>query len=530
MKKVLVGLSWVYANGRLHIGHVASSLPADAISRFHRLIGNDVSFITGSDCYGTPILVAAKQEGISPRELALKYHEHHKADFASLEFSFDNYTLTLSDHHNNFAQEFHAQMYNGEFIYAKTTKQLYCAACEQYLPDRYVEGVCPFCRESAKGDSCDSCSKVLEPEDLLDPVCKLCTATPVPKDTRQLYLALSKLQPAIQKYFDERKDNWPNNASGITGRYLNEGLQDRAITRNIEWGVDLPKVPTKFQLTPSDLEVKRIYIWAENVLGYLSATAEVKNQEYLTEGERLHYYVHAKDNVPFHALILPGLLMANPAHKYQLPDYIVSSEYLLLNGKKMSKSSGNFMTAEELVAQYNVDMIRYYFLRNVNDKKDVNFTIEDFTATVNSELVNGFSNLVNRTLSFVKSKLGNTIKPSKVNMKEIDKTHTEVHKLITAGKTNKALSVIMELVDLGNKLFDSHAPWATVKTNEELTHKNIFEVITIIANIARLLEPFIPTASKRLQEWLNMGKNDYIPFTHEKDFTLADFEILFNRI
>jgi len=531
--RVLIGLSWVYANGRMHIGHVASSLPADAIARFHRLIGNEVSFITGSDCYGTPILVAAKSEGITPEALANKYHALLKQDFESLGFLFDSYTLTLSNHHNEWVRKFHDQMYKGDYIFAETTMQLYCKACDKYLPDRYVEGICPHCKASAKGDSCDGCSKVLEPEDLLEPTCKLCSATPTPRETRQLYIALSKLQPAIQKYFDKVKPNWMNNAVGLVGRYLNEGLIDRAITRNIEWGVELPKVPSKFKLTETDLENKRIYIWAENVLGYLSATAEAKGEDFLVDGkgnDLLHYYVHAKDNVPFHGIILPGLLMANQEVSYHLPDVIVSSEYVLLNGKKMSKSTGNYLTAEDLVSKYDVDAIRYYFLRNVNDKKDVNFTTEDFVATVNAELVNGFSNLVNRTLSFIKSRLGGEVScRGGVLPPAIESTYKEAVQLLTEGRANRAIASIMQLVDYGNKIFDEFAPWTTIKTDEALTRKNMHEVMMVIANLATLLEPFIPTAAKKLQGWLGITENKFTPIA-PKEFTLGDFEILFSRI
>ncbi|MCL2756435.1 MAG: methionine--tRNA ligase [Firmicutes bacterium] len=562
-RKILIGLSWPYANGRLHIGHVASSLPADVLARYHRLVGNDVSFITGSDCYGTPILVAAKNEGITPLQLSDKYHAHHTADFKSIGFTFDNYTKTTSPYHNKFVADFHAQMYrDNPLIYAKSAMQLYCEDCNKYLPDRYVEGVCPHCKENAKGDSCDGCGKILEPEDLLEPKCKLCSGSPVPRNTRQLYLKLSALEKQIRDHYDFRKDTWANNAVGLTGRYLNEGLIDRAITRNIEWGVPLPADAKEiFNLDANEFNEKKIYIWAENVLGYLSATAEFCEKtgrdwrEFLlsSSGKHncegcpgakkascksmppLHYYVHAKDNIPFHSIILPGLLLANSRgeQSYHLPDIIVSSEYVKIVGDKMSKSKGNLITIEELVSQYDTDMIRYYFLRNVNDKKDVNFTQDDFIAVINAELVNGFGNLVNRTLSFIKTKMDGTLKsskPDKAVITEIEKTFTDVGELIHAGKINRALVRGYELVTTGNKLFDEYAPWKSIKENPEKCNQDIFTIVTIIANLANILSPFIPNATKKIAEWLSVPQDDFNIHIPTKTITINEIEVLFKRL
>ena len=536
-KKVLIGLSWPYANGRLHIGHVASSLPADALARFHRMNGAEVSFISGSDCYGTPILVAAKSEGVTPTQLSDKYHEHHQRDFASLNFSFDNYTKTTTKHHGEFVRNFHKAMWTKDKnkIYVKSEPQLYCTPCAKYLPDRYVEGTCPHCRAEAKGDSCDNCGKILEPEELLNPRCKLCSTAPEARNTKQLYLALSKLQDDLASFYDKRKNSWANNAVGLTGRYLNEGLHDRAITRNIEWGVELPpEAKDAFGLSDEELSEKKIYIWAENVLGYLSATAEVKSnwKEFLQDGKDttlMHYYVHAKDNIPFHSIILPGLLLAGnkAGGNWHLPDIIVSSEYVRLADSKMSKSMGNLITIEDLVQKYHPDMLRFYFLRNVNDRKDVNFTFEDFSAVINSELVNGFGNLVNRTLSFIKSKMDGklTIKPTT----DLKTTYSSVGDLLTQGKVNKALASVWELVNHGNKFFDESAPWKTIKTDKKLCEKDLGEVVQIIANLTRLLYPFIPTTCARLADWLGISLDTWSPIKIGH-VSLPEIEILFTRV
>jgi methionyl-tRNA synthetase len=521
-------MSWPYANGQLHIGHIASSLPADVIARYWRGTGAQVSFVSGADCFGTPILVASKQQNITPEAVADKYHKLQVADYTDLLFSFDNYTKTMSPHHIEFAKNFHAEMYAGGKTFVQTVQQLYCPACGQYLPDRYVEGICPHCGHHAKGDSCDHCGKMLEPEELKEPKCKLCGGTPEMRDTKQIYLRLSALQPAVQKNMDERGKCWTNNAVGMTGKYLKEGLIDRAITRNISWGVDIPETAKKLL---GDLTDKKIYIWAENVLGYLSATKEVKENwaEFLLDGgdgpsggaavKRLHYYVHAKDNIPFHSVILPGLLLANEKHKWHLPDRIAASEYITLNGKKMSKSDGNYITARELIDGFDVDFIRYYFLRNVNDRHDANFALADFVKTVNGELVDNFGNLVNRTLTFIKSKFDGAI-PQNAAEAEIAKTvKTAVRtagKNIELGYCNKALAAIMELVAFGNKHFNDRAPWLTVKTDRAAAEQTIAECVEIIRASCGILQYFIPKSAEKVLDWIADKKLGGIEILYKK--------------
>jgi len=513
---VLIGLSWPYANGQLHLGHVASSLPADVIARYYRDHNANVSFVSGSDCFGTPILVSAKNENLTPTQIAEKYSTSHKNDFADLGFSFDNYTATISSEHQNFASNFHADMYDTDNVFVKTVPQLYCTQCKQYLPDRYVEGICPHCGEHAKGDSCDHCGKILEPEDLKDPRCKLCGATPELRNTQQIYLRLSKFQDKIRNNLQNKQKQWTNNAVGMTNKYLNEGLIDRAITRNITWGVPLPDNAKKLL---SDTTDKHIYIWAENVLGYLSATQAIKSdwENYLLDNSdtpKRHYYVHAKDNIPFHSVILPGLLLAESKHQWHLPDYIISSEYLTMNGKKISKSTGNYISARQLIDNFDVDMIRYYFLRNTNDKKDANFSFEDFVYTVNGELIDNYGNLVNRTLSFIKNKFDSKIPsmhPNPTITQEVNKVRIEFDQLIEAGACSKALALAMSLVTFGNKWFSDHTPWKT------LDQQTIAECVTIIREATAMLKYFIPNGTAKVLNWLATD-------------TLQDISVLYKKL
>ena len=498
---VLVGLSWPYANGHLQLGHIASSLPADVIARYYRDHGANVSFVSGSDCFGTPILVTAKNENLTPTQIAEKYHESHKRDLNDLGFSFDLYTATLSQEHQDFAAKFHADLYDTDNVFVKTVPQLYCTQCQQYLPDRYVEGTCPHCGKHAKGDSCDSCGKILEPEDLQNPHCKLCGATPELRNTQQIYLRLSRFQEAIQNNLQNKQKQWTNNAVGMTNKYLNEGLIDRAITRNITWGVPLPANAAKLL---DDTKDKHIYIWAENVLGYLSTTHAIKPdwQEFLLDDNdtpKRHYYVHAKDNIPFHSVILPGLLLAENKHQWHLPDYIISSEYLTMNGKKISKSTGNYITARQLIDNFDADMIRYYFLRNTNDKKDTNFTFEDFVYTVNGELIDNYGNLVNRTLSFIKNKFDGKIpamKPNPTIFQNIDQALLDFNQFIEAGACSRALSTAMSLVAFGNKWFSDNTPWKT------LDPQVIAECVAVIRAATKMLKYFIPNGTAKVQSWL----------------------------
>lgn len=518
----MIGLSWPYANGHLHLGHLASSLPADALARYYRDHGADVSFVSGSDCFGTPILVTAKKENLTPEQVADKYNQSHRRDLTDLLFTFDNYTSTLNPQHQQFATDFHAALYRTNHVFTKSIPQLYCEHCQQYLPDRYVVGTCPHCHQPAKGDSCDHCGKMLEPEDLLEPQCQLCGATPVKRDTKQIYLRLSELQPAIAANLQAKQADWTNNAVGMTNKYLGEGLVDRAITRNITWGVPLPANAADLL---GDITDKRVYIWAENVLGYLSATKAVKpdwEDFWLdsTPTEKRHYYVHAKDNIPFHSVILPGLLLAEDSHPWHLPDRIISSEYLNMNGQKISKSAGNYISARQLLDNFDVDMIRYYFLRNVNDKKDANFSFADFVNTVNGELIDNFGNLVNRTLAFIKNKFNGAVPnvtPRDAVTAAINETTTTFDQQMVAGACSKALSTVMTLVAFGNKWFNDHTPW------KNLDQATLAECVTIIKAAARMLQYFIPVGAGQVLAWLKTDQLGDIKVLYKK-LDLKDIE------
>lgn len=393
--KILIGSAWPYANGSLHIGHLAGLLPADIIARYHRLKGDDVYLVSGSDCFGTPVAIRAKLENKTPAQISDFYHKEFCECFEKIGFSYDLYGKTSDEAHQRFVKDFHKKMQKSPYIYERAIPQAFCECCNTFLADRFVNGVCPSCGKKARGDQCDACGKVLEPETLVNPACSICGTTPIFKESKHLFIAISQFENRL-KQLVETHSHWRKNALAFTNRYINEGLRDRAVTRDLDWGVDVPK---------EGYEDKKIYIWAENVLGYLSQSYEVCQKrgtdfsELWGEGAK-HYYVHGKDNIPFHTIILPSLLFANGGN-WHLPDEIVSSEYLMLEGEKISTSNHWAIWLKDILERYNPDSLRYFFIANGPEKRDANFSWHEYFNNHNSELLGAYGNFVNRNLTFV---------------------------------------------------------------------------------------------------------------------------------
>ena len=528
MNNILIGLSWPYANGELHIGHLGSSLPADILARYYRLKGNNVCFVSGSDCFGTPISIKAQLEKKKPQEIAEYYHQKFVEVFQKLDFTFDIYSKTCTEQHVEFAKAFHKEIYSTPYVFKKDEKRLYCECCNRFLPDRYVVGICPNCNNITKGDSCEKCGKILEPEELKNPQCGICGKEPTAKENFQYYLSLSKLQNQLENYFNKNKLNWSQNAVNLTERYINEGLLDRAISRDLDWGVAVPV---------ENLKNKVVYNWGENVLGYISACKEfcetnnLNFSDWFKNENATHIYIHAKDNIPFHSIIYPALLIVNKQN-YHLPDKILAYEYVTNNGQKISKSKGTCLTVNELLQTYSADYLRYYFAKNISDKKDLNFSQHDFIQTINGELVNNWGNFVNRTLSFIKNKFNGKIKKHTVNSEIrnlIKTTFNIVSEEIEKGKIANATRLIFELVDYANKFIDTTEPWKIFKTNNTACEELCYNFLTLIANIALLLNPIIPNSSARVLNWLHANPNVYDYF--EIDYVdLNEFEVLYTRI
>ncbi len=526
-RNILIGGAWPYANGSLHIGRVSALIPGDILARYHRAIGDRVFYVSGSDCHGTPVAIRARQEGKTPGEISDHYHEEFKECFDRLGFTYDLYGKTSSEEHKNFVKEFHKTMYDGRYIYEKNVPQAYCSTCKSFLADRFVEGICPECRQEARGDQCDACGKLLEPELLENPRCSVCGTTPEFRESRHLYIALSWLEEEINAYIGSHP-GWRRNALAFSKKYINEGLRDRAVTRDLDWGIDVPN---------PDFENKKIYIWAENVLGYLSGSYQtaLKRGDDFNElwfgNNTKHYYVHGKDNIPFHSIILPGLLLAN-GKGWHLPDEIVSCEYLTLEGRKISTSKNYAVWVREMLDSFDPDSIRYFLITNGPEKRDTDFTWREFVNSHNGELLGAYGNFANRNLAFITKYYGGAVPEGILDTEifaKLNALFADTGERIEKGAFKEALDGIFELVRWSNKYFDSQKPWETRTVAPRKCEDTLFNCVQLIANLAVLLKPFLPFSSAKVQGWL--GLNDlWKPQFVASGYSLPETEILFERI
>ena len=526
MRNILIGGAWPYANGSLHIGHIAGLLPGDVLARYHRAVGDNVYFVSGSDCHGTPVAIRARQENRTPQEVSDSYHEEFVECFHKLGFSYDVYTKTSSEEHKNFVRKFHKKLYESSFVYEKEVPQAYCESCDTFLADRFVLGKCPKCGADTRGDQCDACGTVLEPENLAEPVCAVCGKPVNFKSSRHLYIAITRLQDELKALVDNHPE-WRKNAIAFTNRYMDEGLRDRALTRDLEWGIKVPK---------PGYENKTIYIWAENVLGYLSASkvaAEQRGADFqeLWGKDAIHYYVHGKDNIPFHTIILPSLLLAN-GENWHLPDRIVSSEYLTLEGRKISTSQNYAIWVRELLEHYEADSIRYYFLANGPEKKDADFSWREYVNSHNGELLGAYGNFVNRSLAFIIKYLDGIVPDGIENpviSSQIEELFCSVGRRIERGNFKDAIEEIFDFIRKANKFFDTQQPWITRTTDRTACKNTLYQCVQIIANLAVLLSPFLPFSSEKICRWLSLNCK-WEKQSGPAGFSLPEVGLLFQRI
>ncbi|MBD5474353.1 MAG: methionine--tRNA ligase [Lachnospiraceae bacterium] len=526
MKNILIGNAWVYANGSLHIGHIAGLLPGDVLARYHRAVGDRVYFVSGSDCHGTPVAIRAKKEGKTPLEISDYYHEEFKECFQKLGFSYDVYTKTSSPEHKEFVTQFHKKLYESPYVYEKEVPQAYCEECGTFLADRFVIGKCPKCGDETRGDQCDTCGTVLEPENLLEPLCAICSRPISFRTSKHLYIAISALEKELTELVSTRPA-WRKNAIAFTQKYIHEGLRDRALTRDLDWGIPVPK---------EGYDKKTIYIWAENVLGYLSASKIAADNGHgdfasLWGSDSKHYYIHGKDNIPFHTIILPALLIGNDA-SWHLPDQIVSCEYLTLEGRKISTSQNYAIWVKDLLLHYEPDSIRYYFLANGPEKKDSDFSWRDYVYSHNGELLGAYGNFINRSLSFINKYWDGIVPEGSPNTElnaKIEALYPAIGRLIEKGAFKDALQELFSFIRSANKFFDTRQPWITRSTDEHDCKDALYQCVQIIANLAILLYPFLPFSSKKICGWLNIT-NQWEHQSVPSGYQLPEIEILFQRI
>ncbi|MGO4185002.1 methionine--tRNA ligase [Paenibacillus sp. TAF43_2] len=529
MTNVFIGGAWPYANGSLHLGRLASVLPGDVLARYYRAKGNKVLYVSGSDCHGTPVAVQAIQEGVSPGDIADRFHQEFAECFKQLGFTYDLYTRTDQPFHHQVVQQLFLALLEKGHLYKKTIQQTYCETDQRFLPDRYVEGICPVCSNRARGDQCDYCSALLDPADLTDKTCKLCGNPPIERPTEHYYLALSSFQAELTKYAKKTK-GWKENAVQLTQRYLAEGLQDRAATRDLDWGVEVPV---------AGFEDKKIYVWIEAVSGYLSASkqwaAETGGswEAFWKDGneEITAYYVHGKDNIPFHTLIWPAVLIG--AEEYHLPDRIISCEYMTLEGKKFSTSNNWAVWVPDILKRYEPDSIRYFLIANGPEKRDTDFSWREFIYSHNGELLGAFGNLVNRTLAFVNKSFEGNVPESKQNaewMKAIASLYVESGACIEEGRLMEAIELIFATIRRANKYFDEQKPWVQIKENREACAFTINTCVQIIANLSQLLNPFIPFSCEKTRRFLTLPEPSWEFITVAANQKIQGLELLFERI
>lgn len=525
---VFIGGAWPYANGSLHLGHIASLLSGDILARYHRAKGDQVLYVSGSDCNGTPISIRARQEKVSPQEIADRYHSEFSKCFEQLGFTYDCYTRTDTPHHHQVVQRLFLELLNNQTIYKKDTEQAYCNTCQQFLPDRFVEGICPNCGKEARGDQCDFCSSILDPLELLDRKCKICGDTPVSKYTEHFYFRLSAFQEELAKYVEEakRKELWRDNAIQLTERYLKEGLHDRAVSRDLPIGVPVPVI---------GYEDKKIYVWIEAVSGYYSASklwAQKTHQDDAAfwSSDTKSYYIHGKDNIPFHSIIWPAILKGTGINS--LPTHIVSNEYLTIERKKLSTSRNWAVWTPYMLEKYDPDSIRYFLTINAPETRDSDFSWREFVYSHNSELLGAYGNFVNRTLKFIEKSFNGEIPNGGINNQiksDTKKLYENTGKLIEETHFKRSLELIFQYIRNANKYFDEKQPWVQVKERPDDCHDTLTTCVYLIANMAQLLHPFLPFSSEKVMKIIGISHPKWEPVESQTG-TINTVKPLFERI
>jgi len=520
-KRTLVTAALPYANGPIHLGHLAGAyLPADIFVRFKRLKGEDIIFICGSDEHGVPITITAEQEGVSPKVIIDRYHEMNRKAFEDFGISFDNYSRTSLPLHHNIAQEFFLKYYQNNILKQKKEMQYYDEKAKMFLPDRYLVGTCPQCKsEDARGDQCENCGSYLNPTDLINPKSRVTGETPVLKETIHWYFPLGDYQKRLEKYITEKdaQEGWKENVLNYCRSWFKEGLQDRAVTRDLDWGV---KVPIE------GFENKVLYVWFEAVLGYISSTkewAEKKGspeewRKYWQDSETKYIAFIGKDNVVFHCIVFPAMLMAwndLSDEKYILPDNVPANEFLNYEGLKFSKSRGWGVDLKDFLEKFPPDPLRYYLASIMPENRDTDFYWRDFQAKNNNELADIFGNFVNRTLSFTEKHFNRQVpeikrlRPIDENLlKQIPEFKSKVEFYYDKIRIKDALNETMNLARLANKYFNDSQPWKTIKEDFETCGTTINLSLQLIRTLAVMLSPVIPFTSKKIFELLNIENED----------------------
>lgn len=509
-ERVLVTCALPYVNNVPHIGNIVGShLPADIFARFCRSAGYETAFIGGSDEHGTPIEVAAESLGVSPQELCDRYYGVHKEIYDWLDISYDNFSRTSLPEHHETTREFFEKVYEKGFISEDTLRLPYCENDKRILPDRYVEGTCPKCGyDSAKGDQCENCSILINPDELKSPRCAICGSTPVIKEVRHLFLKLDELQDDLKKWIENSADIWSKQVLNVALGWIKEGLKPRCITRDIKWGV---KVPVK------GYEDRVFYVWFDAPIGYLSSTREWAKKigkpdgwkKYWQSDGKIFHFI-GKDNIPFHAIFWPGMLMANGV--YSLPYRVVGLQYLNYEGGKISKSKNRGIFCENLPeAGLDSDLWRFYMTFLIPETDDTEWKWREFQERTNNELVANLGNFLYRTMSFIEKSFDSKVPEPDLTEEdeavlEYAKTcASEYKELLWDVRMRDGIRKVLELSDRGNKYFQESEPWKAIKNDRKKAASTLYVCANLCYDIAVLSAPFLPKSAERICSQLDVS-------------------------
>lgn len=535
-KRHTVTAALPYANGPVHIGHLAGVyLPADIYVRYLRAKGEDVKFICGSDEHGVPITIRAQKEGVTPQQVVDKYHEIIRKSFADFNISFDIYSRTSSPIHHETAANFFTTLYEKGVFEEKTSEQYFDEKAQQFLADRYIVGTCPKCgNENAYGDQCESCGTSLNATDLINPKSMLSGEKPVMKETKHWYLPLDQYEDWLREWIIEGHKDWKTNVYGQCKSWIDGGLQARAVTRDLDWGVPVPLEEAKGKV---------LYVWFDAPIGYISATKDLTadwQQYWQQEDTKLVHFI-GKDNIVFHCIIFPVMLKAHG--QYVLPENVPANEFLNLEGDKISTSRNWAVWLHEYLEEFpgKGDVLRYVLAANAPETKDNDFTWKDYQARNNNELLAIFGNFINRAVVLTHKYFGGQL-PAKGGLEAIDLQALEelqgfpetIGNLIERYRFREALSELMNLARLGNKYLADTEPWKLIKTDEERVKTILNVALQIAASLGILAEPFLPDTSQKLNDmlhtrpdtWQAAGAADYLAAGHQ----LGEAALLFQKV
>jgi methionyl-tRNA synthetase len=501
MSKIFIGVAWPYANGPIHVGHMAGcNLPPDIFRKYHRMKGNEVLMVSGSDMHGTPVTVKAEKEGMSPLALAQKYHEMNLKAFNDFGIEFDVYQSTEDPTHKAEVKKLFLRLLERGFLYEKETELPFCAKCNRTLPDRYVEGECPNCHfEKARGDQCEECGKLMDPDMLIGLKCITCGCTPEFVMRKHFFFKLSAQEEYLKEWMAPMT-HWRPHVLNFSKMFLESGLKDRPVTRDTTYGIEIPV---------AGHDDKRIYVWFEAFMGYYTMAVKWANGDkkaldsFWKNPDCRHYYFLGKDNIPFHTIFWPAVLNSLD-WGLNLPYDVPANALLKFDGQQFSKSRGISIDIKDIVVKYDPDSVRYYMTVTMPENRDGDFTWEDFVTRNNSELVATYGNFVHRTLSFTQKNFGEIPEGqlSPEAAAEMKKALDEVSQHLEKCEFKNAIKRAMELARFGNQYVDSRAPWKQIKSSREDCATTLFTSACISKALSVIMAPFMPFSSQKLWETL----------------------------